>query len=209
MVWTFRRARRSQKWIRWPYLFESRSSGTIPFSNCGGRRPLARHHVIARQVPPEIIVQFLRTAIDLPPSEDLEGLAVHDEDAGRSIGTILATAAERADVDAFRPAVNRVRPRVAGLLEDLLGLDDLVNLRLRGIRFGIHDVNSRGADAGDDEVAPLEECVPGERRQSRRAGIPAEMVKLVALVGHHHRMDDLTVGRGAGLHVDHRERVGF
>src|SRR4029450_12218197 len=36
IVWTLRRARRSQKWIRCPYLFESRSSGTIPFSNCGG-----------------------------------------------------------------------------------------------------------------------------------------------------------------------------
>ena len=37
IVCTLRRARRSQKWMRWPYLFESRSSGTMPFSNCGGR----------------------------------------------------------------------------------------------------------------------------------------------------------------------------
>src|SRR5215467_14053450 len=36
IVWTLRRARRSQKWTRWPYLFESRSWGTSPFSNCGG-----------------------------------------------------------------------------------------------------------------------------------------------------------------------------
>ena len=71
------------------------------------QRPLARHHVVARQIPPEVIMQCLRTAIDLPPSEDLECLAVHDEDAGRSIGAVLAAAAERADVDAFRPAVDR------------------------------------------------------------------------------------------------------
>src|ERR1700732_2410407 len=76
------------------------------------QRPLARHHVIAWQVPPEIIMQRLRAAIDLPPSENLECLAVHDEDARRSISTILATAAESADVNAVRPAVHGVRPRV-------------------------------------------------------------------------------------------------
>src|ERR1700675_1371981 len=72
--------------------------------------PLARHHVIAWQVPPEVIVQCLGTAIDLPAPEDIECLAVHDEDAGRSIGAILAAAAESADVNAFRPAVDRVGP---------------------------------------------------------------------------------------------------
>ena len=62
---------------------------------------------------------------------------------------------------------------------------------------------------GDDQVAPLEERVAGERRQGRRAGVPAEMVELVALVGHRHRVDDLAEGGRAGLHVDHRERVGL
>jgi hypothetical protein len=110
-------------------------------------------------------MQRLRTAVDLPPAQHLEGQAIHDEDAGRPIGTVLAAAAERADIDAVRPAVNGVRPRVAGLFEDFLGLDDLVNPGLRRIRLGIDDVNPRGPDAGDDEIAPLEEGVPGERRQ--------------------------------------------
>src|SRR6202047_11555 len=74
------------------------------------QRPLARHHVVARKMPPEVIVQGLRTAIDLPPPEDMECLTVHDETAGRPIGTILAAATESADVNAFRPAVNSVRP---------------------------------------------------------------------------------------------------
>ena len=99
------------------------------------QRPPARHHVIAWQVPPEVIMQGLGTTIDLPPPENIECLAVHDEDAGWSIGTILAAAAESADVNAFRPAVNRMRPRVAGLFKDLLGLDNLVNLRFGGIGF--------------------------------------------------------------------------
>src|ERR1039457_4936310 len=35
------------------------------------------------------------------------------------------------------------------------------------------------------------------------------MVKLVPLVGHRHRVDDLTEGRRAGPYVDHCERVGL
>src|SRR5260370_1837823 len=79
------------------------------------QRPLARHHVIAWQVPPEVIVQGLGTTIDLPASEDIECLAVHDEDSRRPIGAVLATATESADVNTFRPAMDRVRPRVTGL----------------------------------------------------------------------------------------------
>ena len=71
-----------------------------------------------------------------------------------------------------------------------------------------------GTEAGaiyvprDDQVAALEEGMAGERRQCGRAGVPTEMMELVALVGHRHRVDDLTEGRRARLHVDHRERVG-
>src|ERR1700731_986699 len=127
--------------------------------------PLARYHIVARQVPPEIIVKLLRTAIDLPSPEDIECLAIHDEDAGRSFGTIPASAAEGADIDAFRAAVDRVGPRITGLPEDLLRLDDLVNRRLGGIRFGINDVNPGGPDTRDDEVAALEKRVRCKRRQ--------------------------------------------
>src|ERR1700676_4978285 len=84
-----------------------------------------------------------------------------------------------------------------------------MNLRVCWIRFRVHDINSRGPDTGDNEVAPLKESVPCERRQRRRASVPAEVVKLVPLVGHRHRVDDLTEGRRAGLYVDHCERVGL
>src|SRR6516164_11703845 len=94
------------------------------------QRPLAGHHVIARQIPPEIVMPGLRTAVDLPATEDLEGLAIHDEHAWRTVRAILAAAAERADVNAFRSAMDGVRPRVARLLEHFLRFDDLVNLRL-------------------------------------------------------------------------------
>jgi hypothetical protein len=78
-------------------------------------------------------VQVLGAAVDLPAAQDIERLAVHDEDAGRPVGAVFAAAAERADVYAFRTGMDRVGLRVAGLLEHLLGLDDLVNLRLGGI----------------------------------------------------------------------------
>src|SRR5436189_207845 len=115
MVWTLRRARRSQKWIRCPYLFESRSSGTIPFSN----------------------------------------------------------------------------------------------RRLGGIGLGIHDINPRGAESGDDQIAPFEKGVAGKRRQRGRAGVPAKMVELVASVRHRHRVDNLAERGRAGLYIDHCEGVGL
>ena len=67
--------------------------------------PFARHHVVARQVPPEIVMQLLRSAVDLPTAEDLERFAIHDEDAGGPCA-IFAAAAKRADVNPFRPTMN-------------------------------------------------------------------------------------------------------
>lgn len=172
------------------------------------QRPFARHHVVARQVPPEVVVLVLRAAVDFPAAEHVEGLAVHDEDAGRAVGAVLACAAERADVDAFRAAVDRVRPRVAGLREHFVGLDDLVDARLRRMRLRVDHVDARRAQARNDQEAALEKGVARQRRQRRRARIPPEVVKLVAGVRHRHRVDDLPVGRRAGLHVDDGERVG-
>src|SRR5262249_48963496 len=104
--------------------------------------PFTCHHVIARQVPPEIIVQALGSAIDLPAAEDVKRFAVHDEYARWSIGALLTAAAKRADVDAFRTAMDRVGSRVTGLFEDFLGLNDLVNFCLSGIGLRIHNIDA-------------------------------------------------------------------
>src|SRR5258708_21338918 len=55
--------------------------------------PLASHHVVARQVPPEVIMQVLGSAGDLPAAQGIERLAVHDEDALRPVDAVLAAAA--------------------------------------------------------------------------------------------------------------------
>jgi hypothetical protein len=93
-----------------------------------------------------------------------------------------------------------VRPGIAGLGKNLFRFDDLVDLRLQRL-LHVDDVNARRADARDDQVAPLQKGMAAQRRQRRRTGVPAEMVKLVALVGHDDLVNDLAVGLGRGIHV--------
>src|SRR6516162_3753408 len=98
--------------------------GNDPVLELWRQSPFARHHVIARQVPPEIIVELLRAAIDLPTPEHLECLAVHDENAGRALRAVLSSTAQGAHVNALRAAMDRMRSRVTGLPEHLFRLDD-------------------------------------------------------------------------------------
>ena len=129
----------------------SKSSGTIPFSNCGGNAPLARHHVVARQIPPEVIMQGfgVNNSISQRPRPPKVSQSMMKIPGGPSVPSLPAPT-ESADVNAFRPAVHCMGPRVAGLSEDLLRFDDFVNPRLGGVGFGIHDINSERTNTGDD-----------------------------------------------------------
>ena len=158
------------------------------------------------QVPPGVVRQILRPAVHLPLSAHLESLMVDQEHAARPLALSVA---QRHHVDAFRPAMHGVRPRVAGLVGDLLGLDHLDDLGLLGVRLGIEDMDARGAQARHHQVAPLRVRVRCVGAQARGAGVPAEVVQLVALVGHLHVADDLGVGLRLGIDVDHGDRVGF
>src|SRR5262245_3340788 len=126
--------------------------------------PFTCYHVVAWQVPPEIVVQVLGSAINLPAAKDVKRLAVHNEHARRPIGAIFTTAAERAAVYAFRTTMNSVGMRAVGLFGQLVGLDDIVDACRGGIVLRIHDITPRGAEPGDDQVAPLEERVASEWR---------------------------------------------
>jgi hypothetical protein len=101
-----------------------------------------------------------------------------------------------------------VGPGIAGLGEDLFGFDDLVDLGLERL-LHVDDVDARRPDAGDDQVTPFQKRVAGQRRQRRGTGVPAEMVKLVARVGHDDLMHDLAIGVGGGVHVHDRQPVGL
>jgi hypothetical protein len=157
-------------------------------------------------VPPHVISQMLRAAIDLPLTADVERLRIHDE---RATGTVAARSAERAHVDAIRPAVNRVRRRIAGAIRKLLGLDDLHDLRLPGIRLRVQDVNTRGVDSRHDEVAALHVRMRRIRAQARAAGVPAEVMQLVARVGHVGLPDEPAVALRGWIEVNNTDRVGF
>jgi hypothetical protein len=154
--------------------------------------PFGGNHIVSRQVPPEIIVLVLDTALDFVPSDNIESLAVHDENTRGAVRAILAAAAEGRDVNPFRSAMDRMRARVTGLLKDFFRLDDLVDLGLERF-FDINDVNPARPDAGNDQIAALQERMPCQRGEGGGTGVPAEMVKLVARVGHHDGVQNLSV----------------
>ena len=171
------------------------------------KTPLAAHHIISRQVPPKVIVQGLRAAVDLPAAEDFECLAIDDEDARGAIGAVGPGAAERAHINAIRAAVDRVRPGIARLVKHFFGLNDFVDFCFGRMRLRIDDVETRRPESGDDQIAPLDKCVPSQRGQRGRARVPAEMVELVALVRHRDGVDDLSVVVGGWIDVDDGERI--
>src|SRR5262249_18667642 len=84
--------------------------------------PFARHHGVVAEVPPAVVGELLRAALDLPAAERLEGLVVDDENAARPLAVLVA---ERGDVDAAGPAMDRVRAGITGLLGEFLRLDRL------------------------------------------------------------------------------------
>src|SRR5262245_37946816 len=95
-------------------------------------------------------------------------------------GAVSRGVAERRDVNAVRPAMHRMGPAVARRLDELFRLDDLVEFWIARIRLGVDDVDARGAKARHDQIAPLDMRVWRVRAKAGAAGVPAEMVQLVA-----------------------------
>src|SRR5262249_14969071 len=156
---------------------------------------------------PGVISKLLRSAVDLPAAEGLETLVIHDEDAA---GRLAVLVSEGGDVDAPGATVDGMRAGVAGLVRKLRRLDDLDDFRRPGIGFGVKNVDARGAQARDHEVSSLHMRVRRVRAQTRRAGVPTEMVELVADLGRGHVADDLGVRRRFRIDVDDGDAVrGF
>ena len=150
------------------------------------RAPFGGDHRVVPEVPPEVVGQLLRAAVLLPLALQLERLRIHQEDAAR---TVAGRRPERAPIHAVGTAMDRVGGGVAGLPDELLGLDHLHDLRLLRVGLRIEDVDPRRPDAGDDQVAPLHVRVRRLRAQARAAGVPAEMVELVVPAGEVHLSD--------------------
>jgi hypothetical protein len=64
---------------------------------------------------------------------------IHDEDPSRSVAI---GGAKRADIEAVGATVDSMRAAVTGALVQLVGLYYLDDLRLRGIRLGIDNVDA-------------------------------------------------------------------
>src|SRR5262249_26716675 len=141
-----------------------------------GCAPFAGNHRVVAEMPPRVITELLRSAVDLPAAKGLETLVIHDEDAA---GRLAVLVSEGRDVDAPGSAVDGMRTGIAGLVRKLCRLDDLDDFRRPRIGFGVENVHARGAQARNHQIAPLHMGVRRVRAQTRRAGVPAKMVELV------------------------------
>ena len=170
-----------------------------------GRAPFAGDEGVVAQVPPGIVGEVLGPAVHLPLAAHVEGLVVHQEHAARSLALPVA---ERGHVDALGSTVDRMRPGVAGLVGHLARLDHLHDLGFLGIGLGVEDVDARGPQARHHQVAPFDVSVRRVGTQTRRAGVPAEVMQLVARVRHDSGADDGRIGLGFGIDIDHGDRIG-
>src|SRR5829696_5792503 len=91
------------------------------------RAPLAGDHGVVAQVPPEVVGEVLRTALDLPSPQRIEALVIHDEDAARSISI---GGAKSTHINALRTAMDGVGAAVARPVVQLLRLYHLDYARL-------------------------------------------------------------------------------
>src|SRR5262245_57007666 len=122
-------------------------------------------------------------------------------------GAVSRGVAERRDVNAVRPAMHRMGPAVARRLDELFRLDDLVEFWIARVRLGVDDVDARGAKARHDQIAPLDMRVWRVRAKAGAAGVPAEMVQLVAWRFQAEVAHDLRIALGFRIDVDDGERV--
>ena len=113
-----------------------------------GRSPLAGDERVVADVPPEVVRVPLRATLDLPGTERVERLAVEQEDPTGLIRPVRPT--ERGGVDRVRTAVERVRPRVAGLVDQLVRLDRAYELRLERVRLRVQHVDPGRAKPGQE-----------------------------------------------------------
>src|SRR5262245_42328736 len=97
-------------------------------------------------MPPKIVGQVLRAAVEFPASSNLERLGIEDKDTARAF-TIGGP--DGVDINAIRPAMGRMWTRIASALYHRFRLNDLDDLRIPWIRLGINNVNSRRAQPRD------------------------------------------------------------
>jgi hypothetical protein len=176
------------------------------FSGSEGLAGISMIFLIAHFPDPFAPPSRYQSQIDLPLAPDLEGLGVHQERAARAAAV---RAAERGHVDAIRTAMHGVRRCVSSTSGKLLAIDHLHDGRLPGIGLGVQHVDAGRVDAAGDEIPPLHVGMRRVRAQARAAGVPAEVMELVADVRHVGLPDQAAVARRLRVEVEDPHRVGL
>ena len=97
----------------WPYSRPSSISGIDAVLDHVRRAPLAGEHGVVAEVPPEVVGELLRAAVDLPGAQRVEASWSSRKHAARRRRRSAPPSARHVDA---RPARSgRVRPAVAGL----------------------------------------------------------------------------------------------
>src|SRR4030095_2240493 len=97
------------------------------------RAPFAAQHRIEPQMPPEIVMQKLRAPIHLPLTQDFERLTIEHENAPRAVAIGCS---KGANVNAFRPTMNRVRTRIISACKNFFSLDHFHDLWFSRLGLG-------------------------------------------------------------------------
>src|SRR5215468_10553138 len=132
-------------------------------------------------MPPKIVMQKLVAAVDFPLTEHFERFAIEHKDAA---WPVAAGISERANVNRFRTAVNRMRTRIVCAGENFLRFDDFDDLWFPRIGLRVDDMNPRGPESGHNQVPPFDVRMRRVRTQRGATRIPAEMMQFIAKFRH-------------------------
>ena len=170
----------------------SSSSPCRPSSTIFGVPHVAGDDRAVVEVPPEVVGQLLRAAVLLPRALDREVLVVEQEQPpGPSPSGRRARSCRSRRARSGRCAGGCSRSCAAISSASII----LTSFGLARIVLDVEDVDARGAQAGHDQVAALDVRVGRPRGTARRAGVPAEVVQLVADVRHVEPADRAAVRR--------------
>jgi hypothetical protein len=103
--------------------------------------------------------------------------------------------------------MDRVRARVTRTVGDRRGLDDLDYSWILGVRLCVDHVNTRRAQARDNQIPAFDMRVRHIRAQARAASVPTEMVQLVSDPGHFKATNDLPVSQRSTLEIHNGQLV--
>src|SRR5436190_12987539 len=168
------------------------------------RAPLAAQQRVETQMPPEIVMKKLRSAVHFPLAQNLERFTIEHENAARAVAIGRA---ERAHVNAFRTTVNRMWTRIISACENFFRLEHFNDLWFSRIGFCIDDVNARRAQAGHNQVTALDVWVRRIRAKRRAACIPTEMMQLITKLRHCNLADMPAIGARVRINVHNQQRV--